>query len=190
MKHITINGVPFVVGLLSGGESEHVLNEWDSLVNSLGTKVGLLNSRRMYSWCNDVSESGSGSLRTIRGYTNPHYWNCAISEYKRNCYGFRPILTPLFSDTMEPNPYYLSKYKDGDIFKLGCLMLDGIVKLRPVHPDAEGDIPCYHGEVISFGDTPEDEAAVLQWIAWNNRLVCDRNILMGISWDELAGLNG
>ena len=95
------------------------------------------------------------------------------------------MLTPLFSDTMEPNPYYLSKYKDGDIFTLGCLLLDGAAKALPVHPDAEGDIPCYHGEKISFGDTSEDEAAVLQWIVWDDRLVCDRNILKNISWDEL-----
>lgn len=87
------------------------------------------------------------------------------------------------------------------VVKLGGFYQNGKALLRPVKPwrndmipdgtFSRGDIPSMSGSMAdySFGDTPAKEADQLCWvkIADGNRtlLICDRNILVNCSWDDL-----
>ena len=70
-----------------------------------------------------------------------------------------------------------------NIRKFGTLMLHGMPMPEPEKPFNNGDTIGYNGTDFEIGDTVEGKE--LTWLKLGNLWVCDRNILMGVSWDTL-----
>ncbi len=89
---------------------------------------------------------------------------------------------------------------------LGCLMLDGAPRSRPLRPwlidlsQLKPRLPAVPGDPSDFeaapdfgrwtlGDTPVDEAFRLKWNVIDDQgrrlLICDRIIMARVSWDDL-----
>ena len=85
--------------------------------------------------------------------------------------------------------------------KLGGFYNNGAILKRPTKPwqinttppgaSGNGDIPSMSGSMANytFGDTPSAEANKLQWVKIKDGdktlLICDRVILVNVSWDDL-----
>lgn len=72
---------------------------------------------------------------------------------------------------------------NNNIRKFGTLMLHGAPMPVPQKPFYKGDVIGFNGTDFEIGDTVEGKE--LTWLKLGNLWVCDRNILMGISWDTL-----
>ncbi|AVQ45670.1 hypothetical protein [Clostridium botulinum] len=90
-----------------------------------------------------------------------------------------------------------------EVVKLGTFYHNGEALPLPIRPwqsgtypnalskRGEGDIPTFSGEIKDWtiGDTSSDDNKKLKWVKIKDGnktlLICDRNILNGISWDEL-----
>lgn len=88
--------------------------------------------------------------------------------------------------------------------KLGGFYKNGTVLKRPTKPwrndmipdgaSSAGDIPSMSGSMANytFGDTPSADANKLQWVKIKDGdktlLICDRVILVDVSWDDLNGV--
>lgn len=84
--------------------------------------------------------------------------------------------------------------------KLGGLYNNGTALLRPTKPwindadrsDGDGNIHSMSGSMANYsiGNTPSDDAKRLQWVKIKDGsktiLICDRNILVKVSWDDLS----
>lgn len=83
--------------------------------------------------------------------------------------------------------------------KLGGLYNNGTALVRPTKPwinnsnmsDGDGNIHSMSGSMANYsiGNTPSDDAKRLQWVKIKDGsktlLICDRNILVKVSWDDL-----
>lgn len=92
---------------------------------------------------------------------------------------------------------------NGDIHKLGTLYMGGTKRARPTKPwyGTNGSAPST-GNLLDYGnsssnaieikDTDSDDAYKLQWVEVNDGndkiLICDRNLLMNVTWDRLNTL--
>lgn len=70
-----------------------------------------------------------------------------------------------------------------NIRKFGTLMLHGAPMPVPQKPFYRGDVIGFNGTDFEIGDTVEGKE--LTWLKVGDLWVCDRNILMGVSWDTL-----
>jgi len=84
-------------------------------------------------------------------------------------------------------------YSTGNIRKLGTLYLDNEKQKKPIDFLEFKDIPIYIGQKIEIRDTNKSDENKLSWVEIydNNKriLVCDRNILKEVSWNELNEQN-
>ena len=85
--------------------------------------------------------------------------------------------------------------------KLGGFYNNGAILKRPTKPwqinttppgaSGNGDIPSMSGSIsnYSFGNTPSDDAKKLQWVKIKDGdktlLICDRVILVNVTWNDL-----
>ena len=80
-------------------------------------------------------------------------------------------------------------YETGKIRKLGSLYLDGGKIICPLDLINYEDVTEYNGGKIEIKDTDKDDSYNLRWVEINHEgkklLICDRNILSSISYDEL-----
>ena len=85
------------------------------------------------------------------------------------------------------------EYITGNVRSLGALYLDDERQKKPVDFTELADIPEYKGQQIEIRDSEKNNEDKLSWIEINDDgkklLICDRNILKGISWDELNAQN-
>jgi hypothetical protein len=85
------------------------------------------------------------------------------------------------------------KYSTGNTRKFGTLYLDNEKQKIPVDFLEFQDVPVYAGQKIEIRDTHKSNDSKLSWIEINDNdkrlLVCDRNILKEVSWDELNEQN-
>lgn len=177
----TIDGKKYKVRLLTGGSKRNVPNEWDALMNDFKEDNALLHWSNMYSWCQDTIE-GCSDYGVSRGYYLARYWYYnGASLQIANC-GFRPVLEPLEADT-------LSAIADGSILCFGTLYMNDKAMQNPKNPVWDGDIPDYiPGYTLCIGNSSLNHDERIRWIKWRNLLVCDRNILKYISWNQLDTL--
>lgn len=86
-----------------------------------------------------------------------------------------------------------TEYTMGKVRTFGTLYLDSEKQKKPVDFLELSDIPEYNGQKIEIRDTAKNEENKLSWIEINDNekklLICDRNILRGISWNELNEQN-
>lgn len=86
-----------------------------------------------------------------------------------------------------------NEYITGNVRKFGTLYLDDEKMKNPVDFLEFSDIPEYKGQKIEIGNTERNDEDKLSWIEINNDgkklLICDRNIIKGISWNELNEQN-
>ena len=85
------------------------------------------------------------------------------------------------------------KYSTGNTRKFGTLYLDNEKQKRPEDFFEFKDVPVYAGQKIEIRDTIKSDENKLSWIEINDNdkrlLVCDRNILREVSWNELNEQN-
>ncbi len=85
------------------------------------------------------------------------------------------------------------KYSTGNTRKFGTLYLDNEKQKRPEDFFEFKDVPVYSGQKIEIRDTNKSDENKLSWIEINDNdkrlLVCDRNILKEVSWNELNEQN-
>ena len=84
-------------------------------------------------------------------------------------------------------------YETGNIRKLGTLCLNGIKQKCPSDLVNYDDVHEYMGEKIEIKNSDKSDKNKLSWVEINDNnkkfLICDRNVLKGISWDELNNQN-
>ena len=180
-----INGQPYMVFLPTGGKTERDRsNQWDEMINFLGEDCShILHWDYIFSWC---QEEASLSSHAIRGYHSARLWLHSSASGRSGYVGFRPVLTPLDTDTLKPDPSLLEDIPDGRVFSLASLYMDGKVVKNPERPVEEGDIPDYiPGAKITLGNRDPDKTNWLYVIKYKDLLWADRNILKNISWDDL-----
>lgn len=84
-------------------------------------------------------------------------------------------------------------YETGRIRKFGTLYLSGIKQKCPTNFSNYEDIYEYMGEKIEIRENDKNDINTLSWVEINENnkklLICDRNILVGVSWEELNNQN-
>ena len=94
--------------------------------------------------------------------------------------GYLPNIVPYDSHTPRVNHLLLRGIPNGEVLRLGCFLMDGLMTERDNTP-AE----YLSGSKLEFGDTPGDSAYQLAWIKFEDRLICKGALLCGISLQEL-----
>jgi len=84
-------------------------------------------------------------------------------------------------------------YETGKIRKLGTLYLNNTKQKCPTDLAKYDDVYEYMGEKIEIKNSDKSDENKLLWVEINDNdkklLICDRNILKGVSWDELNNQN-
>lgn len=84
-------------------------------------------------------------------------------------------------------------YETGNIRKFGTLYLNGSKQKCPMDLTKYDDVYEYMGEKIEIKNSDKNDENKLSWVEINDNnkklLICDRNILKGVSWDELNNQN-
>lgn len=84
-------------------------------------------------------------------------------------------------------------YETGNVRKMGTLYLNSVKQKCPKDVVKYDDIYEYMGEKIEIKNSDKIDENKLYWIEINDNnkklLICDRNILKGVSWDELNNQN-
>lgn len=87
----------------------------------------------------------------------------------------------------------MENYSTGNTRRFGTLYLDSEKQKRPIDFLGFKDVPTYLGQKIEIKDTNKSDENKLSWVEINDNgkrlLVCDRNILKKISWNELNKQN-
>ena len=186
MAIATINGQVYAVRLPTGGAVPGAPSEWDTMLDVLGEKNPIYHAKKLLSWCQDIEKTDPG-CRVYRGQISPRHWNAISSaRYEYAHIGYRPLLEPLEPKTLRPAPHVLANIPEGEVLTMGSFYVDGKAKPLPLDPDWCGDIPQYLGQGrLSIGDTDPDPKNHLRFIKIKHFLICDRNLMTGISWDVL-----
>lgn len=179
-----INGFPYLVSLPIGGKSQGDQNPWDEMIDFLGDHSDdVFHWKDMSSWCQDAI---NGTYSTIRGGESARYWNGSRVSSRGGDTGFRPVLTPLNSKTLKPDPSLLSYIKDGSKFALMSMYINMKPVRNPQKPTWNGDIAEYNaGREISFGNRDCNPRNWIYVIKFKDLLWTDRNVLKNISWEQL-----
>lgn len=129
--------------------------------------------------CAKVYDSGSNELIDIT------YDICfAPDDFNR------PVLKISEARQCEKLPFMLKRLRDGETIQFGTLYLNECAQSIPLDPRTGykpgflygGDIPAYRlGTNARIGDTDPDSTKQIHWIKWGNKLICDCNLLRGIS---------
>lgn len=77
----------------------------------------------------------------------------------------------------------LNTEENNKIKKFGTLRILGAEVPTPQKPYYKGDILGYNGTDFEIGDTVAGKE--ITWLKLGDLLVCDRNILQGVSWETL-----
>lgn len=84
-------------------------------------------------------------------------------------------------------------YETGKIRKFGTLYLNNTKRKCPTDLAKYDDVHEYMGEKIEIKNSDKSDENKLSWVEINDNdkklLICDRNILKGVSWDELNKQN-
>jgi len=84
-------------------------------------------------------------------------------------------------------------YETGNIRTFGTLYLNGSKQKCPMDLAKYDDVYEYMGEKIEIKSSDKSDENKLAWVEINDNnkklLICDRNILKGMSWDELNNQN-
>lgn len=98
-----------------------------------------------------------------------------------------------FKENKAQNLLENQEYITGEIRNFGTVYLDNEKQKKPIDFLEFKDIPEYQGQKIEIRDTEKTDENKLSWVEINDNgkklLVCDRNILKGISWNELNEQN-
>jgi len=84
-------------------------------------------------------------------------------------------------------------YETGKVRKFGTLYLNNTKQKCPTDLAKYDDVYEYMGEKIEIKNSDKNDENKLSWVEINDNdkklLICDRNILKGVSWDELNNQN-
>lgn len=182
---VYLNGQPWALCLPTGGRNEGEPCQWNRVMDMLGEYADLMHYRKMYSWCQETVEFLEIDS-PIRGYESPYEWDHWVSSFQTVDIGYRPVLIPLNPQTLIPDPKKLASIPDGEILRMGALYMDDTPLNVPSNPIDDGDIPRYHqGARLHILDAPADDAKIIHWIKCDDFIIADRNLLWGISKEEL-----
>jgi len=204
-----IDGIPYAVRLPDGGKKElSGSSEFGMLMRGAGTVDMHCDMR---SWCSNrfvgtlFNEDG-GYYWDAAGYVThydgrPENWSVDRENMSSYGLGFRPVLTPLDKETLEPDLSRFGNLPKGSLVRLGSLYMNDEPLPNPVDPIASpmpkydghpeygfypGDVPKYdHKSSLRIGDTAKDPAKQIQFVAVDGKLVADRVLLGCVTHDEL-----
>ena len=144
-KEITIDGQKYKMRSLTGSNGSSgsygagCNNEWDQFLDAVGEADSLVHWNKMYSWCQDMWYSNSGS-RSVRGYNSARYCGVSGAAGAGTTVAFRPALEVLNSApkvspsskdygscATAPDITVTVKDDDGDKYT-GVVKLDGVQK--------------------------------------------------------------
>lgn len=184
-----IDGKPWAVLLPTGGiESDDRFNIWDRATRAAALRNDLLHYHTILSLCQDHVPNKKNCIG--RGCMAVHYRTDVPTDLRREYYGFRPMLIPLNPKTLQPDTQRLSQIRDGSRLSLGTLYMNDKPIQNPKIPVLNGDIPRYHpGARLQIKDSSEDKRLQIHWIKIGNSLICDRNLIRNISWNDLDKLD-
>lgn len=94
----------------------------------------------------------------LRGYNSARSWNFSSSVYRLGFAGFRPVLEPLNNDFLPPD------IKNGDIITKFSLIVNGMDLMFT------------------------DKLDTINWIYFDGKLVADRNLVTGFSYNDLNNI--
>lgn len=159
-------------------------NDWDDVLDVLGEDDARLHWHHIFSWCRESAESAA--VRVCRGCYVDHMWCRYHACVRSGVIGFRPVLVPLRTDTLEPDPVFLACLKNGQTVTMGSLYMDDNALLPPTAPFSDGDIPDYRDYAeLHIGDSNLHPTKRICWIKCGNHLISDRVLIKNISWYDL-----
>ena len=184
-KIIRIDGFTYRTRLLTGGSYEgDSNNEWDRYMTNGPVSRYSWSFTRDGSYTQTTLQDGSNSFAVVRGTYNIDSWY-EVDRSSTN--GYRPVLEILADgegddyeeetpSTRTPESIYI-----GESIRFGTLFVAG----NAVDADAT---TLYDGSQISFRSSCGSTYGVtdINWVkVSNSMLIADRNILKGISWNEV-----
>lgn len=183
-----IDGKPWAVLLPTGGtESDDRFDIWDRATRAAALRNDLLHYHTILSLCRDHAYENNTCIG--RGCMAVHYRTSIPTETRREYYGFRPMLIPLNPKTFQPDTQRLIQLRDGSRLQLGTLYMNDKAIQNPQNPVLNGDIPEYQPEAkLQIKDSMKDKRFQINWIKIGNALLCDRNLIRNISWNDLEKL--
>lgn len=103
-RPITIGRTSYLCRSLKVGAQDGVPNEWDALLDDLGTSDDLLHWKDRYFWGQETALDWLVQ-QSVRGYASARYWSHGKASYRDVSVGFRPVFEPLppevcFSDAL------------------------------------------------------------------------------------------
>ena len=198
-----IDGKPYLVRLPLGGNGDfqEIKNlfrrlgfkskrpvEWDRIAHLSCDDDSIFHWDTICSWCEDTEDHTIPYIHhVLRGGRAFGFHFSLPSSCENTFIGRRPVLVPLNSETLQPDPQQLSHISDGTAVSLGTLFINGRPQDHPTIPTASGDIPRYlFSAELRIGDTHPDPDKQIRWIKNGNTLIANCNLVRGISWKDLA----
>ena len=185
-----INNKPWAVMLPTAAVNPASPDQWEEFMAVTKEDDNLSNCFDMASWCQEESsEQVNSCTRCGRSISDHWSWEGSGSIRKADI-GYRPVLLPLDPKTFEPRTSIFLGRKDGDVFRMGSLYMDGVPQQNPKNPTSIGDIPDYiPGAKLCIGDSSHDLQDRITWIKVGDVLIADRNLMKNISWDDLNDID-
>ena len=199
-----IDGAPYVVCLPAGAlrvgrEYGKPRNErfWD-LVLDIAKEHGVdLHNKEIDSWCQEMKESleedpdsGEEYIEKSAGVRSTECCKngtAFLTGATLRCVGFRPCLVPFDIETMSAIDGPWAGVQDGGLVSFGSLYYGDEALAVPTDcRKADGDTPVWQRRnPVLIGDTSGQHGKEISWMKVGNVLVADRNLLVGISWNDL-----
>lgn len=196
---VWIDGNPYAICLPTGGLGSYKRDGedlWDRLLKLTKEKGIDFHNQNCASWlqenimmaCEDpetreLYDELSAGCRSLE--CNVHGIGY-LTWAKSRSLGFRPCLIPLNQKDYQPEDT-LASIADGEVIQFGSMRLNGdLVDANLQH--VKFPRPCRYqdGKLnIAFSDSTGESETDIRWIKCGEILVCDRNLLVNISWDEL-----
>ena len=172
-----IDGQPYQVHLPKGGNRLSGL-DWDRMIMFLNGSDERFHWKGIFSWCMEPD--------VCRGET---LYGCGWAhrpDTQAENIGFRPVLTPLDTETMEPDPNAWPGIEDGEVITFGSLYMGGkAVSVRNESTNEPLLTAYVPGTSLTIGDSVPDPQKQIPFIKFKGELWATQNLLNFISWRDL-----
>ncbi len=176
----------WAVMLPTGGvDSNDRYNQWELATRATAQRNDLFHYHTILTLCQDQPEGEMGKC-IGRGCVAIHYRNAFSKDLRHELHGYRPVLIPLDSETLQPDLKRLETIRDGTRLTFGTLYMDDVPLHNPKNPILNGDIPHYQpGAKLRFNNTSNNKDYQVHWVKVGGTLICDRNLVQDLSWNDL-----
>lgn len=195
-----IDGAPYIVclpkGSLWGDVKPKKERFWDFVLQVAKENGVDLHNKEIDSWCQEwkdtVYEDEEGmyveKCAAVRSTECCNNGTAFLRGARLDCIGFRPCLVSVDLDTVTATDGPWAGIQNGEVISIGSLYYGDKVLTVPTDcRKKEGDTPRRLGrEAIHIGDTSGEPETEITWMKVGGVLVADRNLMVGISWNDLG----